>query len=126
MDGLDYDETFTPGEPFDILLLIVGKFTSVGWNVYYGAIHTAFLNGDTEGELYVRWDYKCYKKQKSLYGLRQSLLLCREKVKSALESFAFTQHWSRECFFEFNDDTQEVIIWVHVDDSLILVECATP
>lgn len=35
--------------PLDVLTLIVGKFTSVGWHVRYADICTAFLSGDFDG-----------------------------------------------------------------------------
>lgn len=54
-DGVDYDETFAPVTSFDVILLIVGKFTSVGCHGNHADISAAFLNEDIDGELHVQW-----------------------------------------------------------------------
>lgn len=53
-DGVGYEETFLPVVPFDVLLPIVGKLTSVDWHVHLADLSNAFLNGDMNGEVYVR------------------------------------------------------------------------
>lgn len=60
-DGVAYDKKFAPVIQFDVLLLIVGKFTSAGWPIHHADIYITFLNGDIDGELYVRRDSICYK-----------------------------------------------------------------
>lgn len=49
---VDYDEMFVPIIPFDVLPLIVRKFSSVGWLVYHADSTSAFLNGEVDGQLY--------------------------------------------------------------------------
>lgn len=71
-DCVDFDQTFAPVIPLDVLLLIVENFASVGWRVLQADIFTAFLNGEMDNELYILRENKCYKLQKSLYGLNQS------------------------------------------------------
>lgn len=71
-DGVDCEETFAPVIPSEVLLLIVGKFTSLGWNVRQADIFTALLNGDVDSELHVRWDNKFYKLRNGLYSLKRS------------------------------------------------------
>lgn len=49
-----YDETLSPVDMFDVLLVLVGRFLAIGWPVHQAHISKAFLNGDIDGELYVR------------------------------------------------------------------------
>lgn len=53
-DAVEFDEKLAPVILLDVLLLMFGKFTSVGWHVNHADISTAFLNGDTVGKRYVQ------------------------------------------------------------------------
>lgn len=119
-DRVPYDEITAAVIPFDVLLSIVGKFTSLSWQVYHADIYTAFLNGHIDGELYVRWDKKCYKLKRILYGLKHSSILWHGKVKIALERFGFTQLELCKRVFKCNYDKHDVIMLVNMDDLLIL------
>lgn len=68
------------------------------------------------GDLYVQWDNKCYRLQKSMYGLKKSLHLWHEKLKEALKRFGLTQLESSRTVFKFKDATHVLIILVYMED----------
>lgn len=70
--GIHYSETFALAVPFEVLLLLVGKFVSEGWHVHQAGISTTFLYGGVDGELYMSWENVVYRLKKRLYGLKQS------------------------------------------------------
>lgn len=82
---VDDDEKFAPIEPFDLLLLIVGEFTSVGWHFYHSDTPNAFLNGDIHSKQYASSDNKCYRLQMSVYCLEQSTRNRQDSLKMSLE-----------------------------------------
>lgn len=69
-EGVNYFEAFTPVVPNELLLLVVKKCISKGWQVSHAVISTSFLNGDMNGKLYVSIDKVVYKLRKCLYELR--------------------------------------------------------
>lgn len=57
-DEVDYNEMVASVMLVDVLLLMVGKATSVGCHVNNVQISTAFLNGYIEVEMGVTWHNK--------------------------------------------------------------------
>jgi hypothetical protein len=98
IQGVDYDETFSPVvmlKSIRILLAIVAYFD---YNIWQMDVKTAFLNGNIEEELYMvqpegfvdpKNDNKVCKLQRSIYGLKQasqSWNLCFDEV---IKGFGF-------------------------------------
>lgn len=50
-DVVDYDETFAPVIPFDVVLLIAATLTWIGWYVHHADISSVLLDVDIDGEL---------------------------------------------------------------------------
>lgn len=50
-DCVNRNETFAATIQFDVLLLVVGKITSVGWPVHRADISNAFLNTDIDSRV---------------------------------------------------------------------------
>lgn len=86
-DAVDYHETFAPVITCHVLLLIVGKFTKLGWHVHDADISTAFPYEDIVGNLYILWQNKRFRLPKIMYGLMQLLLFWHEKLKNNLRKF---------------------------------------
>lgn len=97
-DRVEYDEAFASFGLFDVLLLIVRKFTAVGCHVHHAILCTAFMNGDFDHELYVQGDNKCFELEKSMHGSKQSLHIHHENVENTLERLD-SRHSSRASAF---------------------------
>lgn len=59
-DGVEYDETFVPGVSFDLFLVTVGSFGSLGSHTHHSDSHTVFLKVDINVELFVKCYSACY------------------------------------------------------------------
>lgn len=91
----------------------------MNWHVHPADNSSSFLNGEIDGELYLRWDNKCYKLHKSRYGLKQYPHLLHQKLKNDFKSLD-SRSWSGARGFKFKDDRHELITLVYVDQLVIL------
>jgi hypothetical protein len=81
VEGLDFDETFTPAARLESILMLLSYATHHGFKLYQIDVKNAFLNGLIKEEVYVEQppgfesvEYlnHVYKLHKALYGLKQA------------------------------------------------------
>ena len=53
IEGIDYEETFTPVARYSSILTILALLAQMGWHIYQMDVTTAFLNGVIEEEVYI-------------------------------------------------------------------------
>lgn len=117
---IDYSETPPPAVPLEVLLLLMRRLVSEGWQIHDDDISTATLNRDIDGWIYVSWNEVVYKLQKSLHDLKQSPQLWYEKWTKTLEGFSFKQHESYGCVFKIEKEKFQIAILVYDNDLVIL------
>jgi hypothetical protein len=54
VEGIDYEETFSPVALYTSIRMIISFATSMGWRVHQMDVKIAFLNGEIEEELYIK------------------------------------------------------------------------
>jgi hypothetical protein len=54
VEGIDYDETFSPVARYTSIWMIISPATSMGWRVHQMDVKTIFLNGEIEEEVYIK------------------------------------------------------------------------
>lgn len=118
--GDDCDKPFAPVVPFSVLLLVHGRFILKGWHLHHADIFTAFLNGKTDGELYVEWNALTNRLLRSLYVFKQSPRLWYETLSASLQQYGFIQLESCEFVSKITKNKFEVTVMVYVDDIIIL------
>ncbi|XP_010484894.1 PREDICTED: uncharacterized protein LOC104763183 [Camelina sativa] len=80
-EGLDYNETFTPVAKMVTVRIFLQQVASFNWEVHQMDVHNAFLHGDLDEEVYMKFPpgfqssnpNKVLRLRKSLYGLKQAL-----------------------------------------------------
>jgi hypothetical protein len=80
IEGVNYDETFTPIARYTSIRSIIAIATEMGWNIHHMDVKTAFLNGFIEEEVYIEQPQRFEVSEEShvcllrkvLYGLKQA------------------------------------------------------
>ena len=53
IEGIDYDETFTPVTRYSSIRTILALSAQMGWSIHQMDVKTVFLNGIIEEEVYI-------------------------------------------------------------------------
>lgn len=98
VQGLDYQETFSPTVKYVTLRILLALSTQYDWNVDQIDYETAFLNGELQEDIYMEEPEgfessprKVLKLKKSLYGLKQAPREWNIKLDNMLKSIGFKQ-----------------------------------
>lgn len=90
-DVVHYGDTFAPFLPYYMLLLIVGKFSTMDCVVHHANILTDFLSSVIDGHVYAKRETFSSKLNINLYRLKQSLRPWYKRIKKIIEDFTFKQ-----------------------------------
>ena len=81
IEGVDFDETFSPVARFESLQLLLALATLENWEIHQMDVKSAFLHGDLDEEIYMKQpqgfivagsEHLVCRLQKALYGLKQA------------------------------------------------------
>jgi hypothetical protein len=53
VEGIDYEETFSPIARYTSIRMIIALTASMGWKLHQMDVKTTFLNGDIGEEIYI-------------------------------------------------------------------------
>jgi len=124
--GLDFDKTFAPVVRIDSIRLLFAISAFLGLEILHADCKTAFLNGNSDLEIYIQqpegfishqYPHKVLLLNKSLYGLKQApriwyLLLCTTIIE-----LGFTPLETDPSIYFC--PSQHILLAVYVDDILI-------
>ncbi|CAM9835008.1 unnamed protein product, partial [Heterosigma akashiwo] len=122
--------TYAPVIAVPSLQLMLSIAANKGYAVDAHDISTVFLNGDIDGDVYVRQppgfihkDHptKVWKLRKALYGLRNSPRIWYMALHSFLVQQGFVRSEYESCLYVRRNSTtgEETIVAVYVDDLVI-------
>ncbi|GJT24664.1 ribonuclease H-like domain-containing protein [Tanacetum coccineum] len=127
IEGIDFDETFSPVVKIVTVRCLINLDVQNGWSLFQMDINNAFLYGDLEETVYMALPpgyfpdnkTKVCKLNKSLYGLKQALRKWNAKLTSALLENNFMQSKSDYSLFTKSFDDVFIALLVYVDDIII-------
>ena len=129
VEGLDYQETFSPVVRYDSLRVFLALVTQLDHEMLQLDIKTAFLYGDLEEQIFMEvpeglrdkiTDKKMvYHLLKSWYGLKQAARCWNKRFTSELKKLGLKQCASDRCLFRGTIENKEVILALFVDDGLV-------
>src|SRR4051812_34991074 len=132
VQGVDYDETFSPVAMFKsirILLAIAAFHDYEIWQMY---VKTAFLNGNIDEELYMMQPEgfvdpkdasKVCKLQRSIDGLKQASRSWNLRFDQVIKSFGFVPNCYEACIYKKVSGRSVTFLVLYVDDILIIGNC---
>ena len=127
IQGIDYDQTFSPVVKWSSLKFILAYAGAYNLEVEQMDVNTAYLNGKLDETIYMqqptgytdsRNQGKVCRLNKSIYGLKQSGRVWYNTLKKILEDSGFIQSLADPCIHY--SDSRRCIIAIYVDDLVII------
>ena len=128
--GIDYHETFALVARFGSIRTLLATAAQREMHAHQMAVHTAFLNGKLDEDIYICQpegfvvkgkEDMVYHLHRSLYGLKQSPR-CWNKLSCHLFQSRFQQSKADPCVFFQWKDCHLNIVNIYVDDLILVVD----
>ena len=128
-EGLDYFDTYSPVTRITSIRMVLAIAALRNLEIHQMDVKTAFLNGDLDEEIYLEQpegfvapgqEKKVCKLVKSLYGLKQAPKQWHQKFDSVVLANGFKINECDKCIYIKNTVNGYVILFLYVDDMLIV------
>ena len=128
MEGIDFEETFSPVVKFVSIRVILAFVAHYDLELHQMDVKTAFLNGDLDEEIYMvqpegfiaeGQEQKVCRLRKSIYGLKQASRQWNIRFNEVVLSYGFEMINEDHCVFLKREKGKYVILSLYVDDMLI-------
>jgi hypothetical protein len=125
IEGIDFEETFSPVARMEAICLLLAYACSKNVKVYQMDVKSSFLNGELEEEVYIEQlegfqlseniDYVC-KLKKALYGLKQAPRPWYSRLDKYLQQEGFRKGSADNNLYIKVSEGNILLIEVYVDD----------
>ena len=124
---IDFDKTYAPVVRIDSVRHILALAAFYGLHILHADAKTAFMNGDSDVELYISQPqgfidpqnpHKVLRLNRSLYGLKQASRIWYQLLCKKIIEYGFEPLITDECIFI--SPNRQMILLVYVDDILII------
>ncbi|KAK1648037.1 hypothetical protein QYE76_065842 [Lolium multiflorum] len=129
IQGVDYDETFSPVAKLKSVRILLAIAAFFDYEIWQMDVKTAFLNGDIEEELYIvqpkgfvdpkNADKVC-KLQRSIYGLKQASRSWNLRFDRVIKDFGFIRTHGEACIYKKVSGSSVAFLILYVDDILLI------
>jgi hypothetical protein len=129
VEGIDYEETFSPVAQYASIQMIIAPVASMGWRVHQMDAKTTFLNGEIEEEVYIeqpdgfviheKESHVCRLK-KALYGLKQAPRAWYERIDGHMMSLGFNKSVVDPSLYYKTVNGESLILVLYIDDLFLI------
>ena len=128
IEGVDYQDTFSPTAKIISVRCLLALVAAYGLSLYHMDVNNAFLYGDLHEELYMspplglqlqEEENLVCRLHKSLYGLKQASRQWFAKFLEAIRSAGYEQSRADYSLFTRKQDKSFTTLLIYVDDILI-------
>ena len=125
IEGIDFEETFSPIAKLNTIRMIIALATKHRWKIHQLDAKYAFLNGNLKEEVYLVQpeglvkkgeEQLLYRLKKALYGLKQAPLTWYETLTKFLKQSNFKQGSVDPTLFLKKVKNHLMIVQIYVDD----------
>jgi len=129
VQGIDYDETFSPVVMFKSIQIILAIVVYFDYEIWQMDVKIAFLNGNLEEDVYMIQPEgfvdtnnvgKICKLKKSIYGLKQAFQSWNICFDEVVKGFSFHQNEEEPCVYKKESGSIVVFLIIYVDDILLI------
>ena len=127
VEGLDYDQVFSPVVRFETVRLILAMAALENWTISGLDVRNAYLYGTLDEEIYMEQpegfraanlEHYVIRLKKALYGLKQAGLAWWRTLRDSMKELGFEGLISDAGLFIFRNEHGYVIAVIYVDDAL--------
>src|SRR5664279_2048824 len=129
IQGVDYDETFSPVAMLKSVRILLAIAAFFDYEIWQMDVKTTFLNGNVEEELYMMQPKgfvdpkdagKVCKLQRSIYGLKQASQSWNLRFDEVIKGFGFVQNFKEACVYKKVSGSSVEFLILYVDDILLI------
>jgi len=124
-EGVNFWETFAPTSQADAIRLFITVCLAKNMPIHQMDVRTAFLNGDIDGEIYVRAPApyftpgRVWKLRKALYGLKQAPRCWKIKLDQIMAQVGYEPTKKDSCIYVKHREGSTSYVLSYVDDLLL-------
>jgi hypothetical protein len=125
VEGIDYEETFSPIARYTSIRIIISLTASMGWKIHQMDVKTTFLNGEFEEEIHIEkpYGFVIHEKEshvcrlkKALYGLKHAPQNWYVRIDGHLMSLGFNKSVIDPNLYYKTVNSEALILVLYVDD----------
>jgi hypothetical protein len=129
VQGVDYDETFSPVEMLKSIRVILAIAAYFDYEIWQMDVKTAFLNGNLDEDVYMIQPEgfvdptnvgKVCKLQKSIYGLKQASRCWNIRFDEVVKGFGFLKNEEEAYVYKKESGSSVAFLILYVDDILLI------
>ena len=129
IQGIDYEETFSPVAKLKSVRIMLAIAAFYDYEIWQMDVKTAFLNGNLKEELYMmqpegfvdpKGANKVCKLQRSIYGLVQASRSWNIRFNEVIKAFGFIQVYGEACLYKKVSGSSVAFLILYVDDILLM------
>ena len=128
VEGVDYEERFTPVARYSSIRTILALVAQMGWKIHQMYVKNAFLNGVVEEEIYIEqpegfetYDGKTHVciLRRSLYCIKQFPQAWYTQIDTYLSGLGFTKNEANANIYHIVVDGKFLILVLYFDDLIL-------
>jgi hypothetical protein len=129
VQGVDYDETFSPVAMLKSVRILLAIAAYFDYEIWQMDVKTAFLNGNLSEDVYMvqpegfvdpKDAEKVCKLQRSIYGLKQASRSWNLRFDEVVKGFGFIQNSEEACVYKKESGSSKAFLILYVDDILLI------
>jgi hypothetical protein len=127
IEGVDFDQIFSPVVRYETVRLICALAALEKWHMSALDVRNAYLYGELSEEIYMEQpegykapgkEHKVLRLHKALYGLKQTGLTWWRTLDHSMKDLGFRRLVSNAGLFIKYDNGERIVVVVYVDDAL--------
>ena len=128
VEGIGYDETFSPIARYSSIRSILALSMQMGWKIHQMDLKTTFLNDMIEKEVYIEQlegfetfnrDSHVCRLKRVLHGLKQAPCAWYTRIDSYFNELGFTKSKADANLYHIVVESKLLIIVLYVDDLIL-------
>ncbi|WJX29428.1 hypothetical protein P8452_18069 [Trifolium repens] len=129
IQGVDYDETFSPVAMIKSVRILLAIAAYHDYEIWQMDVKTAFLNGNLLEDVYMtqpegfgipKENHKICKLQRSIYGLKQASRSWNLRFDETVKQYGFIKNEDEPCVYKKVSGSMIVFLVLYVDDILLI------